>query len=118
NNTMEDNHHPVIEEEHIHDLLEEVVQFCNDANSSSNSNKNNMLDPILGVVNSILEERQIDRLIYEREQQDGNNADEVDGDAYQSLLSCLSSKETLRLIHVLAYRYLCDIDDEDNGDDC
>ncbi|KAL3761856.1 hypothetical protein ACHAWU_009021 [Discostella pseudostelligera] len=119
NNTMEDNHHPVIEEEHIHDLLEEVVQFCNNVNSSSNSNKNNnMLDPILGVLNSLLEERQIDRLIYEREQQDGNNADEVDGDAYQSLLSCLSSKETLRLIHVLAYRYLCDIDDEDNGDDC
>jgi hypothetical protein len=77
-----------------------------------------MLDPILGLLNSLLEERQIDRSIYEREQQEGDNDDEVDGGAYQSLLSCLSSKETLRLIHVLIYRYLCDIDDEDNGGDC
>lgn len=111
NHMMEN--HPILDDEHVNLLLEEVVQICSEPNNNNKNNHAITLDPIIALLNSILEERHVDRLIYEREQE----ANEVEV-GYQSLLSCLSSKETLRLVHALTHRFLSDIhDDGYSGDD-
>jgi len=97
---------PMLEDRHVYELIDEVVQICNTVPSIRASSTN--IDPIVRILNSLSEGRQIERSMYEREQ---GNYDAGD-DGHGTLFSCLSSKESLRLVHTLMYRYLCDHEDE------
>lgn len=99
-----------INDTHVYDITDEVVLICNsDPSIRASSN----LEPILRLLNSLSELQDLEILMYEREHGTSND----DG---RTLLSHLSSKETLRLIHILMHRILrdhenqCAVDESDH----
>jgi len=95
--------HPMLEDRHIDDLIDEVVQICNDETPIGSWSR---VDPVVRLINSLSEGREIDRCIREREQ---GSCDGEDG--YETLFSRLSSTESLRLANALMYRFLCERED-------
>ena len=90
-NNMDDP--PMLEESHVHDLIAEVVHICNtDPAMIVWSN----VDPIVRILNSLSEERDIERSMQERDH--GYSED----NGYNTIYSILSSKDTLQLFHTLS----------------
>ena len=87
-----------INDTHVYDITDEIVLICN---SDPSIRVSSNLEPILRLLNSLSEFQDLEMLMYEREHGTSND----DG---RTLFSHLSSKETLRLIHILMHRILRD----------
>ena len=93
---------PALEDRHVYDMIDELVQICNaDPSASAVSN----LEPILRLLNSLSEVQDLERSIYERE-----HGGDDDGVVCRTLFSHISSKESLRLVLFLMHRFVCDHD--------
>jgi hypothetical protein len=94
--------HPALEDRHVYDMIDEVVQICNgDTSARAVSN----LDPILTLLNSLSEGHDLERAMYECDK-----GGDGDGDGCRTIFSHLSSTESLRLVHILMHHFVCDRD--------
>jgi hypothetical protein len=93
---------PALENRHIYDMTDELVQICNaDPSAIAVSN----LEPILRLLNSLSEEQDLERLMYECDQ-----GGDDDGVGCRTIFSHMSSEEFLRLLLVLMHRFVYDHD--------
>ena len=107
--------HLLLGEGHVYDMIDEVVRITCDAYHSSADGISN-LNPIIGLLNRISEERDVERAMYECEH-DGIDG-KIDDCRTTDFFVHLSSRESLRLMHILMNRYVCDHDgqcDEASG---
>jgi len=98
------NNPPTLEDQHVYELVDEVVQICNTDQEGRGSESN--IEPIIRLLNALSEGRDIERALSERE----NGS--FDSTGSLSLFLCVPSKDALLLGHTLMYRYLCDLEDQ------
>ncbi len=97
---------PALEDRHVHELIDEVARICDDADPYHVGSSWSNVDPIVRILNSMCEGRQIERCVRERE---GESADE---EVCRTIFLRLQSKESLRLVHALMCRHLREREDE------
>ncbi|KAL9189050.1 hypothetical protein ACHAXT_011540 [Thalassiosira profunda] len=98
----------LLEDRHILGMVDEVMHLC-EADQSTGVWPINV-DPLVGILNSLSEGMHVERAMQERE-----GCADVAEDGYQSQFADLSSKDALRLVHTLVYRYLCEKEQEHEG---
>ena len=105
---------PLLQDRDVYELVDEVVQICNVNNNTDQTSVIGGLclatiEQIIRLLNTLSEGRDVERAIYERTH--GNHDNNWDDEDIMSIFSCVPSKESIRLVHTLMYRYLCDLED-------